>query len=196
MINAGFTLDNPLTGSHMILLEGNAETKGNGWLLETHCIPHAQPDIPEHFHLHWTETFEIVSGTAFYGLNGQVRTARAGETIGVMPRERHIHPWNAGETELIYRQMDRFRSPDSTAVEDVLGGFATLFGLAREGKVDKQGRPKNPLQLAVTLKLFNRHSTYDLSLPMKAQDMLAATLGTLAESLGYRAILPQYLATD
>ena len=51
MISAGFTLENPLTGSHTTLLEGEAETNGNGWLLEIRCAPHARPYVPEHLHL-------------------------------------------------------------------------------------------------------------------------------------------------
>jgi hypothetical protein len=121
------------------------------------------------------------------------KTASAGDTIIVQPRQPHIHPWNAGETELVHQQFDVFDQPNAQAVQEVLGVFATLAGLAREGKVNQRGEPKNPLQLAATLKTLNKHGGYDVKLPIQVQDALAATLGSLAEVLGYKAIYPQFV---
>lgn len=193
MIQAGFTIENPRTNSRTIVLKSDAETNGNGWLLEHRSIPHAPPEIPEHLHLTWTETFEIMAGDAFYKLDGVQKTASAGDTIVVHPHQLHIHPWNAGETELVYRQRDVFDPPSAQAVQEVLGVFATLAGLAQEGKVNTSGEPKNPLQLAATLKTLNKHGGYDAKLPKWLQDMIAATLGSFAEALGYRAIYPQFV---
>lgn len=191
MITAGFTIENPQTGSRTTVLEGDAELNGNGWLLETRCAPHAGPDIAEHLHRSWVEQFEIISGSAFYRLNGEEKTASAGETIVVMPGERHVHPWNAGEDELVYRQMDRFAPPDYGAVQEVIGAFATLAAMGREGKVASNGRPKNPLQGMAMMRVFTRHGGYDAALPVRMQDVLSATAGRLAEALGYRAIDPR-----
>jgi hypothetical protein len=192
MIETGFAVDNPITGSHTIVLEDDAEIHGGGWLLEQHAVPHSRPDIPEHIHLTWTETFEIISGSAFYSLDGVQQTAEAGDVIVVGPRLRHIHPWNAGETELVYRQRDEFRPPDPTATREVRGVFATVADLAREGKVGQDGRVKNLLQQAVMLKVLNSHGGYDAKLPVWLQDGLGATLGSLAQALGYKAIDPRY----
>ena len=196
MIRAGFTIENPITQGRTIVLKSDAETHGTGWLLEHHSIPHAPPDIPEHLHLTWTETFEIVTGDAFYKLDGVQKTARAGDTFVVHPRQLHIHPWNAGASELVYRQHDLFDPPDAEAVQAVLGVFATIAGLAREGKVNAHGEPKHPLQLAATLKTLNKHGGYDAKLPIWTQDVLAATLGSLAEALGYKAILPRFVGEE
>jgi len=154
-------------------------------------VPGTEPDIAEHLHLTWTETFEIVSGTAHYSLDGAQKTLQAGESFTALPKQRHIHPWNAGETLMVYRQRDTFASPTPAAVQEVLGVFATIAALAREGKVDKKGYPKNPLQLAATLRVLSRHGGYDTSLPIGIQKFLAATLGRLAERRGYRAVDPQ-----
>jgi quercetin dioxygenase-like cupin family protein len=193
MICAGFTIESPRTRSRTVVIESDAETNGGGWLLEIHAVPDAQPDVPEHLHLTWTETFEIVSGSAYYTLNGMKNTARKGDKFVVLPGQLHVHPWNAGDTELVYRQRDKFDQPNSQAVQDVLGVFATRAGLAREGKVDENGRPKNPLQLAVTLRLLNKYGGYDASIPMYLQDFLGFTLGWLAERLGYKGVYPQYV---
>jgi len=193
MIRAGFTIENPMTKSRTIVVEGDAETKGMGWLLEVHCAPQMRSDVPEHLHLTWTETFEIISGSAHYKLNGIQKRAEAGEKFVVLPRELHIHPWNAGDTEMVYRQTNRFEQRSPQAVQDVLGVFATRAGLAREGKVDSNGRPKNPLQLGITIRTLTGYGGYDARTPMAVQNFLGATLGRLAEVLGYKAVYPQFV---
>lgn len=193
MIRAGFVIESPTTQSRTVVVESDAETRGAGWLLEVTCVPKAGPDVTEHLHLTWTETFEILKGTACYKLDGVQKTARAGETFTVQPRQLHVHPWNAGEGELVFRQRNDFGQSTPEAVQDVLGVFATLAGLARQGKVDRRGLPKNPLQLAATLKTLIRHGGYDASLPIPVQNFVVATLGRLAEGLGYRGVYPEYV---
>lgn len=193
MIRAGFTIDNPITQTHSVVLESDAETGGRGWLLELTCVPKAAPDVAEHLHLTWTETFEIVRGTAFYKVDGVQKTAEAGDTFVVRPRQFHVHPWHAGDTKLIYRQKNDFGQPDPQAVQEVLGVFATIAGLAREGKVNQQGLPKNPLQLAATLRVLTRYGGYVKGPLIAVQDFTAASLGRVAEALGYRGVYPQYV---
>ncbi len=193
MIRKGFTIESPLTGSRTIVLESDQETNGMGWLLEIHCPPRSMPDIGEHIHTDWTETFEIISGTAFYKLNGKRKKAQAGETIVMPPGQFQVHPWNMGETEMVYRQRTEFERPTPQAVQDVLGVFATMAGLARDGKIDAKGLPKDGLQLAATLQTLGKYGGYDASLPIPAQKFLAATLGNLAHALGYRAVYPHYV---
>ena len=53
-------------------------------------------------------------------------------------RVRHTHPWNTGTGEMVYRQTNDFGTPTPEAVQDVLGVFATINGLAREGKTGKR----------------------------------------------------------
>jgi hypothetical protein len=191
MIHAGFTIDNPFTKSRAVVLESDVETKGNGWLLEVRCPPKGRPDGGEHLHLTWTETFEIISGTAYYKLDGSQHTAQAGQKFVVLPRHAHIHPWNAGDTEMVYRQSDQFEQPNPQAAQDVLGVFATIARLARDGKVNNDGFPKHPLQMGATLKTLIKYGAYDASIPIPAQNFIAATLGSLAEVLGYKAVYPQ-----
>ena len=193
MIRAGFTMESPRTGTRTIVRKSDQETGGNGWELELHCRPKAGPDIAEHLHLHWTERFEIVSGTAYYKLAGVRKTAQAGESFVVLPGQLHVHPWNAGEAEMVYRQIDTFEQPSPQAVQDVLGVFATIAGLTREGKVGPDGRPKNPLQLAAMMRTLNKHGGYDAKLSIGAQNFLSATLGRLAETVGYRAVYPRFV---
>ena len=192
MIRPGFTIESPLTKSRTVVIESDAETKGMGWVLEIHTVPHGGIDVPEHLHTHWTETFEILSGSAHYKLDGVRSTIGAGEKFVVQPGHLHVHPWNAGETEMVYRQTNVFDQPSPQAVQDVLGVFATRADLARAGKVDAQGRPTNIFQLAVTVRTLNRHGGYDARSSMAVQNFIGGTLGRLGALLGYKAVDPKY----
>jgi mannose-6-phosphate isomerase-like protein (cupin superfamily) len=195
MIHAGFVIENPTTGSRTTVVESDAETHGRGWLLEVTCLPNARPDVPAHTHLAWTETFEVLQGTAFYKINGVKHTARAGDAFTVLPQQSHVHPWNAGDGKLVFRQRNEFEQSSPEAVQDVLGVFATIAGLAREGKVDQSGVPRNPLQFFASLRTLAKHGGYDARLPIPLQKFLVATLGRLAELLGYRGVYPRYVDT-
>ncbi len=195
MIRSGFVIEDSRSHVRVIVQETEVETSGKGWLLEHHFPPHAQANVPKHLHRTWTETFEIISGSALYILGDEKKTAKTGDVIVMPPGVPHMHPWNAGETELVYRQRDDFGGVSPTAVQDVMGVFATRAGLSRDGLCDERGRPKHPLQLAVTLKLLASHGGYDASISIPVQNFIAATLGTLGQLLGYTAVIPKYLVS-
>lgn len=93
---------------------------------------------------------------------------------------------------MVYRQTNDFGGVDASALHDVIGAFATINDPARAGKVDEKGLPRNPLQFAATLRALTSHGGYDASVPVAAQRVVAATLGRLAEALGYRGVDPRY----
>ncbi|MBI3169971.1 MAG: cupin domain-containing protein [Chloroflexi bacterium] len=192
MIKAGFTFEHPLTKTRLTVLESDAETNGMGWLLEVTRKARAKPDIAEHLHMTWTETFEIVSGTAKYSLDGIEKTAKAGESFVVEPRHLHIHPWNETDEVLVYRQKNRFEKASPAAVQDVLGIFATGAGLVRDRKIPKKGYQKL-LQQAITVRTLIRHGGYTAKPSIFIQNLLGYTLGTLAAMLGYKAVYPKYV---
>jgi len=192
MIQAGFETTEPITKTKTVVVKGAEETEGKGWVIEVHCPPNARSSITEHLHLSWTETFEIVKGKARYKLNGEKKSAEAGETIVMPAGIRHIHPWNNGSEDMIYRQTNDFGGYYPNAVQDVLGVFATINGLAKEGKIGKKGLPKNLLQFGATLRTLVRYEGFDATVPIPIQRMTSATLGRLAEMLGYRGVYQRY----
>jgi len=193
MIQAGFTTIDPVTMTRTIVIESDAETNGAGFTLEVTCPPMAPSHILEHLHLAWTETFEILSGRARYKLDGNTNIADAGDTIVMPANQPHVHPWNAGDKDMVYRQTTEFAQPSRAAVQDVLGAFATINGLARDGKIAKRGLPKNPLQFAATLRTLTTHGGFDAKAPIPVQRMIAATLGRIAQAVGYRGSYDKYL---
>ena len=190
MIRAGFTFEHRTTRTRTVVLESDAETNGKGWLLEVTHYSKSVSDLGEHLHLTWTETFEILKGTAKYKLDGNERIAKAGESFVVEPRHFHIHPWNATDVELVYRQRNHFVHPSPAAVQDILGIFATRTGMARDG-IRYKGFARLLFQSA-TIRTAIKHGNYVASPSMAMQKVMGATLGLLAEVLGYRAVQAKY----
>ena len=196
MIKPGFTITEPVTNTQTIVVQLGREENGHDFIWEVRCPVGAGPFILEHIHQDWKETFKILEGEARYKLNGKEETAKAGDTIVMPAGQHHIHPWNSGDTEMVYQQFVDLPTANPEAVQDIVSAFATLFGMSREGKVDKKGLPKNILQFAATLRTFVKHRGYDSSVPIPVQRIVAATLGRLAETLGYKSSYSRYLQTE
>jgi hypothetical protein len=109
------------------------------------------------------------------------------------PNVVHVHPWNVGSGEMVYRQTNDFGASTPEAVDETLGAFATINGLAREGRIGKRGMPKNLLQFVATGRAFTKHGSFDAAVPISLQLGLSAALGPLVEALGYRAVYDRYL---
>jgi len=187
MIRAGFTFEHPTTKTRTMVLESDAETNGMGWLLEVTRYSKLGSDLGEHLHLTWTETFEIIKGTAKYKLDGIEKIAKAGESFVVEPHHFHVHPWNATDEELVYRQRDRFAQPSPAAVQDILGIFATRTGIRLKGFAKL-------LFQSATIRTAIKHGNYVASPSMTMQKVLGSTLGLLGEFLGYKAVHPKYVS--
>jgi hypothetical protein len=94
---------------------------------------------------------------------------------------------------MVYRQTNEFGVSRPETVDDILGAYATLHGLAREGRLGKNGMPRNPLQLLATGRAYAKHGSFDAGMPIPLQVLLTGTLGRVAEALGYRAVYARYL---
>ena len=193
MISQGFETTDPITKTRLVVVKGAQDTGGRGWVTEVHCPEGAAPWGPAHVHRTWTETFDILQGTASCRLGTTVHTLRTGERIVMPPGVPHVHPWNTGSGVMVFRHTNEFGASTPEAVHDVLGAFATINGLAREGRIGKNGVPKNPLQAAATIRTLTKHGGFDAVLPISPQLAVSATLGRLAEALGYRAVYDRYL---
>jgi quercetin dioxygenase-like cupin family protein len=194
MIEPGFAIVDAATGTRTVLIKGTREMSGRGWVLEVHCPEGAGPTIQPHMHTTWTESFEVVQGSATCRLGSEEHRLEPGRVVAVTPGVVHVHPWNTGRGEMVYRQVNDFGAATPDAVDDVLGAFATLNGLAREGRLGKNRLPKDPLQLAATLRTLTRHGGFDAAAPIWLQRGVSATLGRIAEAFGYRGVYDKYLA--
>ena len=175
------TVRNPVIGHRITFLQTGAET--NGELLQIlYAVekPETKPAIPLHIHLQCAERFEVVYGQLGVVLDGERRLLGVGEEIFIPPGTPHTF-WNVGEGEL--RFITDVRPPGQLQTY-----WETVFGLAEDGKVGKNGLP-NLLQLAVVVPLAD---SYDPKIPLPLMKLILIVLGGFGHLRGYQASYPQY----
>jgi quercetin dioxygenase-like cupin family protein len=98
---AGDVLENPITGQRLIFRKTGRDTGGE--LLEVESV-YERPSpsrLPEHYHPHQEERFEVLSGTVHVLIDGVERSLSAGEVIVNPPSTPH-EMWSgeAGEARV------------------------------------------------------------------------------------------------
>ncbi len=175
------TVRNPAIGHRITFLQTGTQT--NGELLQIMYAvetPETKPTIPLHIHLQCEERFEAVQGQLGVILDGEQRLLSVGEQVLIPPGTPHTF-WNAGEGEL--RFITDVRPPGQLQTY-----WETVFGLAEEGKVGKNGMP-NLLQLAVVAPLAD---SYAPNVPISLTNLAMTVLGGIGRLLGYKESYPQY----
>lgn len=181
MARAGDELVNPVTGLRTVFRKTARETGGE--LLQVDWI--GEPGWstgPDHIHPRQEEQFEVISGKLGLRVEGIERIHGAGEVIVAAAGSAHA-AWNASSDDEVHVLVD-FRPALRTEI-----AFETLAGLARDGKTNKAGAPRNPLLLALVLHHFEEE-IYFVRPPLAVQKMIFGALAKVARLLGYRAEYP------
>ncbi|WP_420643733.1 cupin domain-containing protein [Candidatus Leptofilum sp.] len=175
------TVKNPAIGHHITFLQTGAETGGELLQIEYGVLqPETEPAIPLHIHLECSERFEVVQGQLGVILDGERRLLGVGEQVHIPPGTPHTF-WNAGNGEL--RFITDVRPPGQLQTY-----WETVFGLAEDGKVGRNGLP-NLLQLAVVAPLAD---SYFPGVPVWLTKGFTAVLGAIGRLVGYKASYPKY----
>jgi quercetin dioxygenase-like cupin family protein len=140
MIQAGQTVENPVTGERMVFLRTAADTGGELVEFELIARPGAFVAMP-HLHPFQSERFEILAGTIEVQLGKERTVAGPGEVVLVQPGVAHSWRNASDEEELRFRVEVRPALQFERMIE-------TMFALAADGKTNSKGMP-NPLRLAV-----------------------------------------------
>ena len=186
MARAGDELVDPIAGERMIFRKTAKETDGE--LLQLDWIGKAGWKAgPLHVHPYQEERFEVISGTLGSHVAGAERIHEAGEVVSAPSGSVHT-VWNAGGEEEVHAPVE-FRPALRT--ETVL---ETMTGLARDGKTNKAGAPKNPLRLALIAHDY-RGEIYLAQPPLFVQRLIFGVLAEVGRLFGYRAEYP-YLYGD
>lgn len=190
-MKTGTICDNPITGQRAHLVVGPEQTGGASFAVEWTIAPRRGRDgVPAHLHPMASERFTIHSGHARYRLGKREAELAAGETVVMPAGEPHIHPWSISDEPLRYRQEAVAEEPDADLLNRSLDGLATMFALAREGRVNAKGVP-NPLQMAV-LGHYMMPGTFLAVLPRGLQEALLPLPAALGRALGYRAVYARH----
>jgi quercetin dioxygenase-like cupin family protein len=180
MAKAGDELLNSVTGLRTVFRKTAEQTSGE--LLQVDWI--GEPGWttgPDHVHPRQEERFEVLSGRLGLRVGGVERVHSAGDVV-VAPAGAPHAAWNAGDGE-VHVLVD-FRPALRTEI-----AFETLAGLARDGKTNGAGAPRNPLLLALVLREFE-DEIYFVRPPLAIQRVIFGVLAKVGWLLGYRAEYP------
>ena len=132
-----------------------------------------------------TESFSVLEGELTVSRDGRKSTLRAGESGQIEPGQWHDW-WNGSADDALVRVEV---APGARFVHML----ETMFGLAREGHVNKKGMP-HPLQLALTTQEFSDVIVFRKP-PQAVQRLVFGSLAPVARRLGYRATYPSLSRT-
>lgn len=136
--------ENPLIKDRVMLVESSNETGGAYTLIEVELQPGGgnQP----HCHTCFSKRFIAIKGELCIDIEGQQLRLQPGECVMVPANKLHRF-YNQGETPII------FQVKLTPGHEQFEYGLAIIYGLARDGKVNKKGVPKNLDHMALIMSL-------------------------------------------
>ena len=183
-IELGEVWENPVTLERAVIVDLPWLNDEGSLVVDLTALPGAHV-VGEHLHPALVESFSVQEGELTMLRDGQTSVLRAGEGAKIEPGVWHYW-WNEGD-------MDAVVHGEITPGERFLHMAETLFGLAREGHVNKRGMP-HPLQLALFAIEFSDVIVLRKP-PAAVQRVLFSILAPLARRRGYRATYPSLSRT-
>ena len=180
-INPGDTLENPVTGERFTFTDTAATTDGDLLAFDFALRPGGAVPIA-HVHPIQTERFEVVSGLMSFRVGRRRLLAGPGEVVEVEPGVAHSFA-NAGDEEARLRVEVR----PALAMEEM---FAEVIAMAQAGRMTKRGMPRNPLDLALLARTYDREAHAPV-LGLRLQRLLLAPLVFIARRRRSNARLPR-----
>ncbi|MFT3794108.1 cupin domain-containing protein [Flavobacterium sp.] len=178
----GKQINNPKTGQHILFLQTAKDT--NGQLLEMETTYNAKSKEPvAHYHPYQAEDFTVLSGELTVRIKGQLKTLHAGDTLHIPANQVHAM-WNASTEKTIVN----WKVQPAMDTEYL---FEMMYGLAHDGKTNKNGMP-NFFQLILTARKFS--DVFRLAKPsFTIQEIYFFFLSPWAHLFGYRSTDKKYL---
>ncbi len=182
MAKSGDRIDNPLTGEYIIWRTTAEESKG-AELVYDQFVPAGGAFNGEHIHLNFQEKFEIISGTGTYRLGGVTQKTTIGQVIVAPPKTRHQNPYNLDKDEL---HLIITVTPEMGTQTY----FETLYGLARDGKLNAHHEMKFWQLVVVANDLKGR--TAFIQAPVWLQVWFLPIFSFIGHLMGYQARYDKY----
>jgi quercetin dioxygenase-like cupin family protein len=166
MITPGQTLENPVTGERFTFTHTAASTDGELLAFDFALRPGGAVPIP-HVHPIQTERFEVLEGRMRFRIGLRTLLAGPGDVVEVAPGVAHSFA-NAGPDEARLRVEVR----PALAMEEML---AEVVAMAQAGRMTRRGLPRNPIDLALLARAYDREAHAPL-LGVGVQRLLLAPL--------------------
>ena len=184
-IEPGEVWVNPVTKERAVVVELPWLNDEGRAIAELTALPGARV-AGEHMHPALLESFTVQEGELTVVRDGQKSVLRAGERAEIEPGVWHDW-WNEGDADAIVRV-------EITPGERFVHMIETLYGLAREGHLNKRGMP-HPLQLALFATEFSDVIVFRRP-PAAVQRVVFGALTPIARRRGYRATYPALSRTS
>ena len=133
---------NPVQDDAVTFLETSEESGGARSLGELEVAPGGK--VTPHYHLSYTERFTVIDGRLNVQLGDVHHVLGPGEDLTVPAGT--LHAWSNASAERTVAQLEL--CPGQPGFET---GLRVVYGLAADGKVLKNGLPRNPLHTALVL---------------------------------------------
>jgi mannose-6-phosphate isomerase-like protein (cupin superfamily) len=177
MIQAGDSIENPVTGERIVFRQTSRETGGEAVVIETFVQPGGFV-AAAHVHPDQEERFQVLRGSVGFRIGGKKVVAGPGTRLTVPAATPHKF-WNAGEETAHFVCEIRPALQFESLIE-------TMYGLAADVKTNKKGMP-NPLRLAVIAQAH--FDTVRLPFPPALLQRLGLALGApLGRAIGYGSV--------
>lgn len=135
---------NPVQRDAATFLETSDETGGARTLAELEVAPGGK--VTPHYHLTYSERFKVLEGRLTVEIDGVRHELEAGDEAVAAPRS--LHAWSNPGAERSIAHIEL--RPGSPGFEKAL---RIAYGLAADGRVLKNGVPRNPLHAALLLEI-------------------------------------------
>jgi len=176
MITPGQTLENPVTGERFTFTHTAATTDGELLAFDFALRPGGAVPVP-HVHPIQTERFEVTEGRMRFKVGLRTVIAGPGDVVEVEPGVSHSFA-NAGDEQARVRVEVR----PALSMEDM---FAEVIAMARAGRMNDRGMPRNLLDLALLARTYDQEAHAPF-LGVRMQRMLLAPLVWFARRRGAR----------
>jgi len=175
----GPLVSNPVSGEWVAELEPPEDTGGE---YHSALFLIAGEGPPEHYHVGYEETFEVISGELTVVVEGTPHRISAGESRSVPAETAHKPRYDGDE---FAAAIGTVKPPGKT-----LTIIRSLFGLAHEGKLSDSGQPKFLQGMVWTDELAD--DSVFTSPPPAVTHPLATVLAPVGRLLGYQTTYSKY----
>jgi hypothetical protein len=191
MARQGDDLFNPVTKTRVVFVAVPADNGGRELAVDWYVPPGEMLPAAPHYHAGQgggiAETFTVIAGTAALKVGGRKLTVSAPGAVDIGFNQIHTHPANVGSDELHVRQTGTRVDPEPEMLGRVEQFLETLVALSQQGKVNRRGDIKNPLQAGLTIHELLLDPTFLPVLPRKFQTFAFGLLARMARRRGYAA---------
>lgn len=145
MNNNKRTSENPLAGEKIFFAEMSCDNNGKRTVIEAELSAHAK-GTPLHYHNNITETFSVLDGELCIEMNKEKLVLKKGESAHVPVYAHHRFYNDSGKPV-------KFRAEIIPGCPGFEKSVKIVHGLAKDGKCNSKGIPKNISELAVLFDL-------------------------------------------